>query len=168
MATVDMRLRRLEVAHDAQAVTWEEYHAADERNLARAHRALAGWIAELVAQPDVDEGLRLELTVRAAGLREGAAETLQGDTAASKQADRATVTRWCRQRGFDLEAEEDDARERLSAELARIGNNPSRLDFERDSTLSLVAHAATQSGYDPFAAHDHTISTRSNDDGPHN
>ena len=147
MATVDMRLRRLEVAVDVQAATWEEYHAADKRNLARAHVALAGWIDELVAQPGVDVGLLLELTVRAAGLREGAAAALQGDTPASKQADRATVSRWCRQRGFDLEAGEDDARAHLSAEIARIGNNPSRLDFERDSTLSLVAKATVQAGH---------------------
>ena len=156
MSSLARRLMRVEQQVGASEVTWAEYHAADERNLARAHRVLAGWIAELVAQPDVDEGLRLELTVRAADLREGAAGPLQGDSPASKQADRATVIRWCRQRGFDLEAGEDDARAHLSAEIARIGNNPSRLDFERDSTLSLVAHAATQSGYDPFAPHDHT------------
>ena len=156
MAAISTRLQRLEVAHNAREVTWEEFWAADQRNLARAHVALAGWIDELVAQPDVDVGLLLELTVRAAGLREGAAAALQGDTPAIKQADRATVSRWCRQRGVDLEAVEADARERLSAEIARIGNNPSRLDFERDSTLALVAHASVQSGYDPFAPHDHT------------
>jgi len=154
MASVDARLKALEAAHDAAEVTWAEFWAADQRNLARAHVALAGWIDELIAQPGVDVALLLEITVRAAGLREGAAAALQGDTPARKQADRATVTRWARQRGVDLEAETGDARERLSAELARIGNTPSRLDFERDSTLALVAHASVQSGYDPFAPHD--------------
>ena len=156
MSSLARRLVRVEQQIGVSEVSWQEYQAADERNVARAHVALAGWIDELVAQPDVDGGLRRELSVRAAGLREGAAGPLQGDSPASKQADRATVIRWCRQRGLDLEAEEDDAREHLGAELARIGNTPLRLDFERDSTLALVAHASVQSGYDPFAPHDHT------------
>jgi len=153
MSSLARRLVRVEQQIGVSEVSWQEYQAADERNVARAHVALAGWIDELVAQPDVDGGLRRELSVRAAGLREGAAGTLHGDSLAVKQADRATVMRWCRQRGVDLEAEEGAARDRLSTELARIGNTPSRLDFERDSTLSLVAQAraATQAGRVPLA-----------------
>ncbi len=146
MGALDARLQRLELTHDVRAVTWALASSADERILARAHRALAGWISELAAHPDVDEGLRLELTRRAADLRAGAAEPLYGDAAASERADRATVNRWCRQRGFDPDAEDDDARAHLEAEMDRIGNNQSLLDFERDSTLSLVAKATVQAG----------------------